>query len=327
MLYINNTNLNPYFNHALEEHFLKNTEEECFILWRSSPCILIGKNQNAYQEINIEYVKEHNLPVVRRLSGGGAIFNDLGNILFGFITNDEDTFIDFERFTKPVIKALKSLGVNAELSGRNDIVIDGKKFSGNAQARHGKRVLHHGSLLYSSNMTDLAAALNVRPIKLQDKGIKSIASRVTNISDHMANKLDVTEFKDYLLDFIRKDVGEAPLYELSEADLASINNIMESKTSTWEWNFGKSPKYSFTNERKLAGGIVEINMNVTNGLIQDIKINGDFFGKLDIGILEAELTGIRHDSEAIGQKLQQVDFRSFLSNIEVNDFIEMMFRN
>lgn len=326
MLYINNTVTDPYYNHALEEYFLKNTVEECFILWRSSPCILIGKNQNAYSEINLDYVKEHNLPVVRRISGGGAIFNDLGNILFGFISNNNDnTFADFQRFTAPIIDALKKLGVNAELSGRNDITIDGKKFSGNAQAKHGSRILHHGSILYSSNIDDLSAALNVRPIKFQDKSVKSVASRVTNISEHLESPMDVVEFKDYIMNHIMRTNSKAKVYNLTENDILNIKKLRAEKTSTWEWNFGSSPKYNLVNEKKFPGGIVEINLNVKNGNIQDIKIYGDFFGQEEISNLEDILIGVKHDDSSIRNVISQFDINKYLTNITLDNLISLMF--
>jgi lipoate-protein ligase A len=326
MLYINNNVTDPYYNHALEEHFLRNRTEECFILWRSSPCILIGKNQNAYSEINIDYVKEHNLPVVRRISGGGAIFNDLGNILFGFISNKgANTFADFERFTAPIIAALKKLGVNAELSGRNDITIDGKKFSGNAQAKHGNRILHHGSILFSSNMTDLSSALKVKPIKFQDKSVKSVASRVTNISEYLESPMAVEEFKDYIMNFIMQTNPEASIYDLTSGDLNQINKLVKEKTSTWEWNFGASPKYNLVNEKKYTGGVVEINLNVNNGIINDIKIYGDFFGQEDINDLETALNGIKHEEKAIRQVLGNFDIGTYLTNITIDNLIELMF--
>jgi lipoate---protein ligase len=326
MLYINNTITDPYYNHALEEYFLRNRTEECFILWRSRPCILIGKNQNAYSEINMDYVKEHNLPVVRRISGGGAIFNDLGNILFGFISNKgTNTFADFARFTEPIIAALKSLGVNAELSGRNDITIEGKKFSGNAQAKYGNRILHHGSILYSSNITDLSAALNVRPIKFQDKSVKSVISRVTNISEHLKSPMEVEEFKDYIMNFIMQTNSEASIYNLTEEDLFNINKLAREKTSTWEWNFGNSPKYNLVNEKKYSGGIVEISLNVKNGIILNIKIYGDFFGQEDIRSIEDALIGIKHEENAIKEALENFDIGIYLTNITIDNLLELMF--
>ena len=190
MLYIYNKNTNPYFNLAAEEYVLKEFQEECFMLWRNEPSIIVGKNQNTLAEINLDYVRQHKIPVVRRLSGGGAVFHDLGNLNFTFIVNEDvSSFSDFKRFTQPIIDVLRKLSVNAEFSGRNDITIDGKKISGNAQYYYKNRILHHGTLLFSSSITDLSAALKVRPVKFEDKGVKSVSKRVTNISEHLKEPL------------------------------------------------------------------------------------------------------------------------------------------
>lgn len=326
MLYINNHNIDPYFNHSLEEYFFKNSNEECFILWRNAPCILIGKNQNAYSEINIDYVKENKLPIVRRISGGGAVFNDLGNINFGFISNNaSNTFNDFERFTSPIIKALKKLSIEAELSGRNDLTIDGKKFSGNAQAKFNNRILHHGTLLFSANMNNLSEALNVRPIKFEDKSVKSVFSRVTNISEHLHTQMDVIEFKNYIMDFIMETTEDAVLYFLNDEEINNIRKLSDHKYSTWDWNFGSSPKYNFTNEKKFPGGIVELQLNVIGGYIKDIKIYGDFFGQEDIKVLENAIVGTKHSEHDIRTVLSNFDIGAFLSNISVDNIVELMF--
>ena len=191
MLCIYNKNTNPYFNLACEEYILKEFNEECFMLWRNSPCIVVGKNQNTLSEINKDYVDKNNITIVRRLSGGGAVFHDLGNINFTFISNQKETFNDFKRFTVPIIDALKQLNVNAEFSGRNDLTIDGKKFSGNAQYCYKNRVLHHGTLLFSANVKDISQSLNVKEKKFEGKAVKSVKSRVTNISSHLKSPMKV----------------------------------------------------------------------------------------------------------------------------------------
>lgn len=326
MLYIKNDNTNPYFNHAVEEYFIKNSEQECFILWRNIPCILIGKNQNAMYEINIDYVKEHNIPIVRRLSGGGAVFNDLGNINFTFITNkDSNDSINFKKFAQPIINALADLGVKAEFSGRNDITIDGKKFSGNAQYTYKNRVLHHGTLLFSGNLTDLSAALKTKPLKFEDKSVKSVASRVTNISQHLSQPMDVLEFREFLRDHVMKSNGIDAVYELNEQELIKINKIVKERFETWEWNFGNSPSYSYSNEKRFAGGTVEFNMEVSKGTIQAIKIYGDFFGEKDIVELEEALKGVRHEESAIRKALGGYEIGKYLSNITIDDVVSGLF--
>ncbi len=318
MLLINNTNTNAYFNLAMEEYFLKNTNEDIFLLWQNENSIIVGKNQNTLSEINYDYVKENNIKVVRRLSGGGAVFHDLGNINFTFISCNDNSFSDFKKFTMPIVEALKELNVHAEFSGRNDLLIDGQKFSGNAQYNYKNKVMHHGTLLFSSEINDLSNALKVKPSKFQGKSVKSVKSRVTNISSHLDKKMTVLEFKDYLMDFINKRDKNSHFYELNDKDVESINKLVEEKYSTWEWNFGYSPKYSLYNELKYPGGNVEFSLDVHDGLIKDIKFFGDFFGKEDISFIENKLRNVKHNEYSIKSALEDVDINNYFLNCNID---------
>lgn len=318
MLLINNTNTNAYFNLAMEEYFLKNTNEDIFLLWQNENSIIVGKNQNTLSEINYDYVKENNIKVVRRLSGGGAVFHDLGNINFTFISCNDNSFSDFKKFTMPIVEALKELNVHAEFSGRNDLLIDGQKFSGNAQYNYKNKVMHHGTLLFSSEINDLSNALKVKPSKFQGKSVKSVKSRVTNISSHLDKKMTVLEFKDYLMDFINKRDENSHFYELNDKDIESINKLVEEKYSTWEWNFGYSPKYSLYNELKYPGGNVEFSLDVHDGLIKDIKFFGDFFGKEDISFIENKLRNVKHNEYSIKSALEDVDINNYFLNCNID---------
>lgn len=318
MLLINNTNTNAYFNLAMEEYFLKNTNEDIFLLWQNENSIIVGKNQNTLSEINYDYVKENNIKVVRRLSGGGAVFHDLGNINFTFISCNDNSFSDFKKFTMPIVEALKELNVHAEFSGRNDLLIDGQKFSGNAQYNYKNKVMHHGTLLFSSEINDLSNALKVKPSKFQGKSVKSVKSRVTNISSHLDKKMTVLEFKDYLMDFINKRDENSHFYELNDKDVESINKLVEEKYSTWEWNFGYSPKYSLNNELKYPGGNVEFSLDVHDGLIKDIKFFGDFFGKEDISFIENKLRNVKHNEYSIKSALEDVDINNYFLNCNID---------
>lgn len=326
MLYIYNKNTNPYFNLAAEEYVLKEFQEECFMLWRNEPSIIVGKNQNTLAEINLDYVRQHKIPVVRRLSGGGVVFHDLGNLNFTFIVNEDvSSFSDFRRFTQPIIDVLRKLSINAEFSGRNDITIDGKKISGNAQYYYKNRILHHGTLLFSSSITDLSAALKVRPVKFEDKGVKSVSKRVTNISEHLKEPITIEQFIDLIMNHIREQTRGSEMYEFTQEDIEKIEKLVREKYSTWEWNFGTSPDYKFKNEKKFAGGTVEVNLNVEKGIIKDIKIYGDFFGKYDVSEVENLLKGVKHSEEEIRKVLSNIGMNDYFANITVDNLIEVMF--
>ena len=322
MLLINNTNTNAYFNLAMEEYFLKNTKEDVFMLWRNESSIIVGKNQNTLSEINYEYVKENNIKVVRRQSGGGAVFHDLGNINFTFISCNDNSFSDFKRFTMPIIESLKNLNIHAEFSGRNDLLINNQKFSGNAQYNYKNKVMHHGTLLFSSQINDLSNALKVKPSKFEGKGVKSVKSRVTNISNHLKESMTILEFKDYLMNFINSKDENNHFYELSDHDIKEINKLVDEKYSTWHWNFGHSPKYSLNNEVKYPGGNIEFSLNVDKGIINEIKFFGDFFGKKDVSNIENLLKNVKHNESSIKSTLNNIDINDYFLNCNIDILVD-----
>ncbi|MEG2362938.1 MAG: lipoate--protein ligase [Terrisporobacter sp.] len=321
MKLIYNEITNPYFNLAMEEFYLKNTKEDIFLLWRNDSSIIVGKNQNTLSEINYDYVKENNINVVRRQSGGGAVFHDLGNINFTFISCNDNSFSDFKRFTMPIINALKGLNINAEFSGRNDLLINDKKFSGNAQYNYKDKVMHHGTLLFSSVINNLSDALKVKPSKFEGKSVKSVKARVTNISEHLDNSMDILKFKDYLMNFVLNSDDNNKIYTMTEDDIQSINKLVEEKYSTWNWNFGISPKYTLNNELKYAGGNVDFSLDVEKGLIKNIKFFGDFFGKNDVSFIEDKLTNVKHDENHIKEVLKDVNINDYFLGADIDILI------
>ena len=312
MLLIYNDNTNPYFNLAMEEYLLRSSTEDLFILYRNKPSVIVGRNQNTLSEVNLDYVDENSIPVVRRQSGGGAVFHDLGNINFTFISCNNNSFSDFKRFTQPIIDLLKTMGLDAEFSGRNDLLLDGKKFSGNAQYHYKNKVMHHGTLLFSSQISDLSNTLKVKSLKFKGKGVNSVKSRITNISEHLNVKMDILEFKDLIMNYMSSINPHNKLYSLSKDDIEQIEKLVDDKYRTWEWNFGNYPKYSFTNELKYPGGNIELNLEINRGIISKIKIFGDFFSNEDIETLEILLRGTKHNED---------DLREVLSHIDINNYL------
>ncbi|KHE70685.1 lipoate--protein ligase [Halobacillus sp. BBL2006] len=333
MLFIDHEGINdPRINLAIEEYALKNLDinETYLLFYINEPSIIIGKNQNTVEEINTNYVEDNNIHVVRRLSGGGAVYHDLGNLNFSFITKDDgDSFHDFAKFTKPVTEALKKLGVNAELSGRNDIVAeDGRKISGNAQFSTRGRMFSHGTLMLDSEIENVVSALNVKTEKIKSKGIKSIRSRVANISEFLEEKIPMEEFKNLILRYIFdvEDVKDVPQYKLTEEDWENIHQLADERYKNWDWNYGKSPKFNIQHTKRIEGaGSYDIRLDVTKGYIQNAKIFGDFFGVGDISEIEGALIGTQYERQAISNALGDMDISHYLGKISKEDFLDMVY--
>jgi lipoate-protein ligase A len=323
MKYIDSHSLDPYFNLALEEYILKNLDakEEIIFLWQNTPTIVVGNNQNTIAEINLPFVNKHKIKVVRRLSGGGAVYQDLGNLNFTFLVHLEKPInLDIKEFTLPVVKALNKLGTPAELSGRNDITIEGKKISGNAQRLFQNKLLHHGTLLFDANLEVMTEVLQVGFDKIQSKGIKSVRSRVTNIKPFLAKPMNIAEFKESILKELFQG-GEIKQYPLSEYDLEQINKLVEEKYSRWEWNFGYSPPYTIKNSHRFPGGKVELLLDVEKGKIKNCQIFRDFLSLQDISEIEDALRGKQYQSAVIEEVLSKFDLQYYFGDISLADLM------
>ena len=312
----------PYFNLALEEHLLCGTDGEYFLLWQNAPSVIVGRNQNTYAEINYDFVKSNNIPVVRRITGGGAVFHDLGNINYSFIVNSTSRFNDYAFFSAPVIRALSDTGIDACLSGRNDLLVNGKKISGAAQCAKGGRMLHHATLLLDASVSDLKEALRINPLKIESKGIKSVESRVANVNSFLENKLTAQALTALLAERISEDF-QAQVCEISAADIAAARQLADEKYSKDEWNFGSKKDFSVSKQTKLDCGLFDVRLNIEKGEIRDARIFGDFFTLCEISSLEAALSGVRYTPEALSDFVDSVNLNRYFYNLSKNEFLSL----
>ncbi|MDC7771939.1 lipoate--protein ligase [Priestia megaterium] len=329
MLFIDNQkNYDPRINLAIEEYALKHLDinETYLLFYINEPSIIIGKNQNTIEEINTKYVEDQQIHVVRRLSGGGAVYHDKGNLNFSFITKDDgNSFHNFKKFTEPVVEALKKLGVNAELSGRNDLMAEGRKISGNAQFSTKGRMFSHGTLLFDSEIENVVSALRVKKDKIESKGIKSIRNRVANISEFLEKKVTVEEFREMLLRYIFDGEENITEYKLTEKDWETIHQISKERYQSWDWNYGKSPKFNLQHSHRFPVGQIDVRLEVNKGKIDACTIYGDFFGVGDVQEVQGKLTGVRYEKASIEQALEDIDIPHYFGNITKEEFVELIY--
>ena len=323
MLIIDSPSTNAYFNIASEEYLLgRFSTEDIFLLYVNAPSIIVGKFQNTLAEINLDYVQEKEIKVVRRMSGGGAVYHDLGNLNFSFHTllADHD-FGDFSQFTQPVLALLNHLGVPAVLEGRNDLLVDGKKFSGNAKLAKNGKMIQHGTILLDSEMEVLGDALKANPLKFIDKATKSNRARVTNLIHYLPQGTTTEQLKNLLTDEIIRNNPGAQRYELTPEDITGIENLMAEKYETWDWTFGFSPQYNFRKAIKVPAGFIEVHLDVVKGTIEKAKIFGDFFAAKPIEELEARLVGLKHEEEELRRVLENIDLTDYFGKVTVEEVL------
>lgn len=282
----------PYLNLAIEEHLFRTEREDVFMLWQNEPTVVIGKNQNAYAEVELAYLKEQGIHLARRITGGGAVYHDLGNVNYTFISNSGQTGIDFAGFTAPVLEALASLGIHAELSGRNDLLVDGKKFSGNAQHSANGRTLHHGTLLFDSDLTVLSAALRPDEEKLKSKAVKSTRSRVTNLAPLLQKSATTGEFIALIADFVRQKYRPVEI----SAPMGEEVEQLRARNASHEWLYPERELlagYTLAKKKRYPFGSVELLLEMHNDRIKTLTVCGDFFGNRPVEALAASLCGAR----------------------------------
>lgn len=327
MIYLETGSLNPYYNLAFEEYVLCNRRDgDYLLLWQNDNTVVIGQNQNAEGEINRAFVEKYGINVVRRSTGGGAVYHDLGNLNYSFITDAENAGRQtMLRFTEPVVAALKGLGLRAETSGRNDILVEGRKVSGTAQRLYKHRILHHGTLLFSTNSEMASGALRVDPQKFRSKSAKSVRSRIGNIKDFLDCDMDIAAFRAYLKEALSG--GGLISGGLSEAELEQVEKLKREKYDTWAWNFGRSPNYTMNNKRYWPGGCLEAYAAVEKGIVSDISFRGDFLSLCPLDGLLANLRGLPFTAEAVGGVLGRCELKEYFGGITKEEILATLFDN
>ena len=324
-----NDSKDPTFNLALEEYVLKelDSDEDFVLLWQNANSVIIGRNQNTYEEINHELVKEHDVKVVRRITGGGAVYHDLGNLNFSFITKSlKDNLNNYRKFTDPVIKVLNDLGVPAEFQGRNDIVVDGKKISGNAQAWHKNKMLHHGTILFDADLAFVANVLNVKQDKIESKGIKSNRARVTNIKPLLYEAIDMSTFKLKLLEALLQTTDFTKVnYTLNENDLTKIRKLQIEKYSQWIWNYGESPNSNIIKEKRYPFGNLQLHFDLREGSIKNLLIYGDYLDTGDTKLISDALEDAPYILKECLERLNNGIYENVFENLEIEDFLYCLF--
>ncbi|WP_100065839.1 lipoate--protein ligase [Miniphocaeibacter massiliensis] len=311
------------YNLALENYVFNNYSDDIFMVWRNNPCVVIGRNQNIYKEVNIKYCDDNNIDIVRRLSGGGAVFQDMEVIQYSFITKEREGN-SFEYFTKPVLIALEKLGLKGEFTGRNDLVIDGKKFSGNAQYHRNGKVLHHGTILFGGNLEMLKNALKPNPLKFVGKNVKSVVSRVGRLKDEI--ELTAPEFMDHLNDTVMEVFDIDHITEINDIEREKVENIVAERFGNESWNYGMTPKFEINVEEKHDFGIVEYGISLDKGKVAKFLINGDFFGNDEVDKLTDKFIGLNFKEQEFSKVLETVDIDFYINGMTNKMFINDLFK-
>lgn len=324
MEFYESKSVDPYYNLAMEEYFFSHMDrkKEYFLLWQNDKAVIVGKYQNTLEEVNQSFAEKEGIRVARRLSGGGAVYHDLGNLNYTFIVDeDRAEAFRFEAFTRPMLNALKKLGVTAESSGRNDLTIRGQKISGSSQYLRDGRLLHHGCILLDCDRETMARVLLVPDSKIVSKGIKSVRSRVTSINEQLSQPITMAQFKAA----VREEIfASAPRpVQLSAEDLAAIQQLRDNRYAVWDWNYGASPKCDIRKEKRFDFGILWIEIAMEKGRIQNLKLSGDFFGRKELGSLEEAFRGkrlLREDMES----LRRIELEPYVSGLNWDLLLEML---
>lgn len=327
MLFVDNKGItDPRLNLALEEYLLRreDLQEPLLLFYTNAPSVIIGRNQNTIEEIDPDYVNAHGIHVVRRLSGGGAVYHDLGNLNFSFITNGKDDLHNFAKFTGPVVDCLRAMGVPAELRGRSDIFAEGRKISGNAQYATPTRMFSHGTLLFDTDLGEMLRAINPRRMAIESKAVHSVRSVVANIRELLPVDMTIDLMRASLLNGLF-DGDPVPTLEMNPGDWQHVEGIARSRYNLWSWNFGRSPKFNVQKNARFPAGKIDARIEVDEGRIRGIKLFGDFSGRENISGLEAHLVGVPYDRERLFAALDDVDLNAYFGQMDAPTLIDLLY--
>lgn len=323
--WINETCFEPEFNLAAEEYlFTSAGQEPTLILWQNRPSVIIGRNQNTSAEISSRYAEENGIRVVRRNTGGGAVYHDLGNLNYSFILPDESSAAGFRSLSEPLAQVLRAIGVPVEITGRNDLTLYGKKISGTAQYRRDTHILHHGTLLHSVDLDRMTRVLNVDAEKIESKGIDSIRSRVMNIREHLPNSMSIRQLEDAIVQGFSLICSMTP-FSLSAGEQKTVERLVEDKYCTWEWNYGQSPNAAFYKKVKLSCGTIQAYWDERAGCMTHVMLKGDYLFMEDPRVLENALEGIRHQASIVREVLLAPCFSGMFPNTSADELLSCFF--
>lgn len=330
MIYFENLSTDPAWNMAVEEALLLEAREEpLLLLWENAPSVIIGRHQNVWSEVNIAYAKQKNIRIIRRLSGGGAVYHDNGNLNYTFIVPVENgsskcaPVFDFKSLSAPVVKVLRKMGLNAEFSGRNDIIIDNRKISGTAQVRFHGHLLHHGTLLFSTDLEKMTHVLTVDPEKYHSKGVPSVRARVANLSEFLPEEFGKEQFKQIILDELSKD-NAISYTTFSHELIETINRLKENKYGTDTWNIGRSPRSDFYREKRFSWGKLRADVTLERGKIVNLSFSGDFFFDEDPLTLAQYCLGVEYTRVTLRCHITEEKIKSVFPKLEKEEFISFL---
>lgn len=322
----NQNHTDPRTNLAIEEFLLRymTDDEEILLFYINEPSVIIGRNQNSIEEVDADYIANNDVHVVRRLSGGGAVYHDWGNLNFSYISNTAENLHNYAHFILPVVAVLKHLGVPAELKGKSDVFVDGKKISGNAQYASRGRMVSHGTILFDTSIKNMMQALNPSQIEIESAAVQSVRNFVTNIKDYVSSDFSINDLRKELIKGIF-GTDAPPAIQLSDTDWIEIESIRSHRFEAWDWNYGRSPKFNVQKTGEFPAGKLDVRTNVNKGIIEDIRFFGTYTFLKEVEELQTKLIGKRYEKQEIEAALVDVDLSEFFGDIPADELRKLLY--